>query len=108
MVPLEELWFPDCAPATTGAFGTLGLWNNAPHPNAAKVYLNWILSKEGQSIYAKADGQASVRADVDASAWLSPTLIPKKGQQYLDTYSYEFVTSTRSQVEKFFATMLAS
>lgn len=29
-------------------FGTLGLVNRAPHPNAAKVYINWLLSRKGQ------------------------------------------------------------
>jgi iron(III) transport system substrate-binding protein len=29
-------------------FGTLGLVNRAPHPNAAKVFINWLLSRKGQ------------------------------------------------------------
>jgi iron(III) transport system substrate-binding protein len=29
-------------------FGTLGLVNRAPHPNAAKVFINWLLSRRGQ------------------------------------------------------------
>ena len=29
-------------------FGTLGLVNRAPHPNAAKVFINWLLSRNGQ------------------------------------------------------------
>jgi iron(III) transport system substrate-binding protein len=28
--------------------GTLSFFNKAPHPNAAKVFLNWFLSKNGQ------------------------------------------------------------
>jgi ABC-type Fe3+ transport system substrate-binding protein len=28
--------------------GTLSLLQNAPHPNAAKVFVNWLLSREGQ------------------------------------------------------------
>ena len=30
------------------AGGSLGLINRAPHPNAAKVFLNWFLSRRGQ------------------------------------------------------------
>jgi len=33
--------------------GTLTLLQNAPHPNAAKVFVNWLLSREGQSIVQK-------------------------------------------------------
>jgi len=29
-------------------FGTITLVNRAPHPNAAKVFINWLLSRNGQ------------------------------------------------------------
>jgi iron(III) transport system substrate-binding protein len=45
--------------------GTVWLFKNAPNPNAAKLFINWILSKEGQEIYMKqALNQNSRRADV--------------------------------------------
>ena len=34
--------------ATGGAAGMLLLMRNVPHPNATKLYVNWILSREGQ------------------------------------------------------------
>jgi ABC-type Fe3+ transport system substrate-binding protein len=40
-----------------------------PHPNAAKVFVNWLLSKEGQEVFGKAVGQATRRLDVD-TGWL--------------------------------------
>ena len=43
--------------------GGLTMFSNAPHPNAAKVYLNWFLSKEGQTEFAKAAGLVSRRLD---------------------------------------------
>jgi iron(III) transport system substrate-binding protein len=44
--------------------GNLALFNRAPNPNAAKVYINWLLSKEGQTIFARANGYISARLDV--------------------------------------------
>ena len=38
--------------------------NNSPHPNAAKVLVNWLLSQEGQTVFQKAQGATSVRKDV--------------------------------------------
>jgi len=38
---------------------------SAPHPNAARVLVNWLLSKEGQDLYSKAQGQPTRRLDVD-------------------------------------------
>jgi iron(III) transport system substrate-binding protein len=54
--------------------GGLGLFNRAPHPNAAKVYINWLLSKEGQAGFAKVNGYISSRLDVptDHSPWRVP------------------------------------
>jgi len=37
----------------SGAFGQLALMNRAPHPNAAKVFVNWLLSREGQSAFQR-------------------------------------------------------
>ena len=36
------------------SFGQLSLLKNAPHPNAAKLFLEYSLSEEGQGIYAAA------------------------------------------------------
>jgi ABC-type Fe3+ transport system substrate-binding protein len=44
--------------------GTVALFNKAPNPNAAKIYLNWLLSKDGQTIFARANGYVSARLDV--------------------------------------------
>ena len=54
--------------------GGLGLFNRAPHPNAAKVYINWLLSKDGQTGFAKVNGYISARLDVptDHSPWRVP------------------------------------
>ncbi len=49
----------------TGGSGNLTIIKNPPHPNATKAFVNWLLSKEGQSIWVKAMGQGSRRFDVD-------------------------------------------
>jgi len=45
--------------------GNLALIKNQPHPNAAKVFANWLLSKEGQTAVTRALGQPTRRFDVD-------------------------------------------
>ncbi|MDO8635304.1 MAG: hypothetical protein Q7R34_03535, partial [Dehalococcoidia bacterium] len=42
----------------------ISLIKNAPHPNAALVFVNWMATKEGQEVYTKAVGITSVRKDV--------------------------------------------
>ena len=48
----------------TAGTGSLGLINRAPHPNAAKLFANWLLSQEGQAAYSKITGYNSRRLDV--------------------------------------------
>jgi iron(III) transport system substrate-binding protein len=50
--------------ASSGS-GNVVVIKNAPHPQAAKVFLNWLLSKEGQTAFSKATGQPTRRLDVD-------------------------------------------
>ncbi|HEX7231735.1 MAG TPA: extracellular solute-binding protein [Candidatus Binatia bacterium] len=53
----------------TGGSGGVALINRAPHPNAAKLGLNWLLSREGQIAYQRLftqgnDGPDSLRIDI--------------------------------------------
>lgn len=51
-------------PEHTAAFSRLaGITAEAPHPNAAKVFLDFMLSQEGQSALAR-NGLPSIRTDV--------------------------------------------
>jgi iron(III) transport system substrate-binding protein len=45
--------------------GNVTVLRSAPHPNAAGVFLHWLLSKEGQTAFTKAMGQPTRRLDVD-------------------------------------------
>ncbi|HEX2932629.1 MAG TPA: extracellular solute-binding protein [Candidatus Binatia bacterium] len=44
-------------------FGTVALVNRAPHPNAAKVFINWLLSRNGQIAVQKRTARAESPAD---------------------------------------------
>jgi iron(III) transport system substrate-binding protein len=60
--PLPQL--KDGIYPVTGS-GTLAIIKNPPHPNAAKVFVNWLFSKEGQETYQKAIGESTRRLDVE-------------------------------------------
>jgi hypothetical protein len=45
--------------------GSVSLLSRAPHPNAAKIALNWLLSREGQMAYQMSgDIRDSMREDI--------------------------------------------
>jgi iron(III) transport system substrate-binding protein len=74
----------DISPASGG----LSIFNRAPHPNAAKVYINWLLSKEGQTLYARATGYISNRLDVPTDH-AAPWRVPQPGS--IKTYTQEAI-----------------
>lgn len=44
--------------------GTVWTMKNAPNPNARTVFINWWLTREGQTLMQKADGDDSLRVDI--------------------------------------------
>jgi iron(III) transport system substrate-binding protein len=100
--PVAQLVLSDVKTIVAGGFGIVSLWNQAPHPNAAKVFANWIASKEGAATYGAIDGSAPVRTDVDASAWLDKSLIPAPNGDYFDVYDYKYVVEQRQPIAKFY------
>ena len=49
----------------TGGSGNLAIIKGPAHPNSTKVFVNWLLGREGQEIVSRALGQATRRLDVD-------------------------------------------
>jgi iron(III) transport system substrate-binding protein len=48
----------------TSALGNTYLLSKAPHPNATKIFINWLLSAEGQTAFSKNTRYNSRRLDV--------------------------------------------
>jgi iron(III) transport system substrate-binding protein len=61
----------------------LSVANKAAHPNAMRVFANWLATKEALQIYSKGFDAATLRTDVDES-FLDPRVIPRPGVNYPD------------------------
>ncbi len=70
-----------------GGSSVLVLINRAPHPNAAKVFINWYLSREGQMVWQRvmnttvAEASDSMRIDIPKDVVLADSK-RKKGVNY--------------------------
>ena len=94
---LKVLDMPDMdfVPATS-----LFLANKSPHPNAAKLFINWFLSKEGQTVFAKQLPTNSARADVEI---FSQEDAAAPGRQYYETgkeENYEWIVATQKFINE--------
>ncbi len=59
--PIKALDFRE---GITGAAIVQVVIKNSPNPNGAKLFANWWLSKEGQSVFVQAAGGTTIRNDV--------------------------------------------
>jgi len=62
---VEPLILPPHQAIWTVGWGTIMRVAKAPHPNAAKVFVNWILSRDAQADWAKRGFVNSRRTDVE-------------------------------------------
>jgi len=81
-----------------GAVGNafIGWYNNAPHPNAAKIFVNWYLSREFQQAYSDATRSNSRRTDVKPG---NPRLVMQPGVEYLNTAQGTLVKIKKLQAQ---------
>jgi ABC-type Fe3+ transport system substrate-binding protein len=68
-LPVKSLPIPKEGLYATAGYGSLVTLKNGPHPNATKVFVNWLLGKEGQEIFSRSMGEATRRLDVDTK-WM--------------------------------------
>jgi ABC-type Fe3+ transport system substrate-binding protein len=83
--------FKDYGTAITASFGAVSLVNRAPHPNAARLFINWVLGKEGQTAWSKAMDHVTRRTDVPTDH-LPPYQVPRAGGKYWISHTEENVT----------------
>jgi ABC-type Fe3+ transport system substrate-binding protein len=79
-----------------GAF-TLVWLDKSPHPNASKVFINWLLSREGQMAVQR-DGEIndSLRVDISKTN-LRPMARRKEGAKYMVTWKAEWMDAEPMQ-----------
>jgi len=87
-------------PGTVSGGNVLSLVAGAPHPNAARVFVNWMASKEAGEIYGKALQMVPARSDIDAHKFLPADIIPKPDVQYFDTYDWDFTVTKKGEVRR--------
>jgi iron(III) transport system substrate-binding protein len=83
-LPVDLIDAPDDESYMSGGFGHVAVLNKAPHPTVSKVFLNWLLSKEGQMKWQEKTDNNSLRTDIPKNTLSDPTSIPKDKGRYLN------------------------
>jgi len=73
--------------------GSISIVNKAPHPNAAKVFINWFLSREGQTaMQTVGAGSANSRRIDIPKDMVQPRRLPQPGVRYVDTETWDRIS----------------
>ncbi len=80
--PVDVVYLAEGGKLSVGA-GALAVLDKPAHPNAAKLFVNWLLTKEGQTVYAAAFGYPSRREDVPKDLF-DPRLFPRPGEKVVE------------------------
>jgi iron(III) transport system substrate-binding protein len=98
-LPVDEVYsLPGLAPSLLGGNGMLAVFDHAPHPNATKLFVNWLASREGLEIFARAVQWSPTRNDIDEKNFVPVENIPVPGVDYFDAYDWEFSVNTKTKV----------
>jgi ABC-type Fe3+ transport system substrate-binding protein len=90
---------PESPDSLSAQFGHLGILDRAPHPNAAKLFVNWLLSREGQQLWEDAQLEVSARNDLDDSA-LPREWLPQPGVDYFDENAWDFTLNVQPSIRE--------
>jgi iron(III) transport system substrate-binding protein len=98
-LPIEAIYsFQDMGGTVSSGIGQMVLLDKAPNPNAARLFANWIASKEGLEVFSRARGEAPTRNDIDATAYLPKEIIPDPQLSYYDVHNWTDAVAARQKV----------
>lgn len=78
--------------------GTVSLLKKAPHPSSGKLFANWLLTREGQTVWSRADGTQSARIDVPTDH-LDAVRLREVNIKYYSTSEWDYVSRDRAKDE---------
>lgn len=83
-LPVGVLEAPPEEGYMSGGFGHLAVVNKAPHPHAATIFVNWLLSREGQLAWQRKTDNNSLRIDIPKDMLSDQRSVPRAGVKYLN------------------------
>lgn len=101
-----EIVLPEDHPGyLTGGFSVIVEAKNAPHPNAAQVFLNWFASPAGQRVYEQVMLETSARTDVRVDG-VPEYVRPVDGADYWLDWELDWLLNHRARVAESFVDMV--
>jgi iron(III) transport system substrate-binding protein len=98
-LPIQAIYkFKDMGGTVSSGIGQMVLLDKAPNPNAARLFANWVASKDGLEVFSRARGEAPTRNDINAEAYLPKEIIPDPAASYFDVHDWNEGVTARKKV----------
>ncbi|NIO08381.1 MAG: extracellular solute-binding protein, partial [Deltaproteobacteria bacterium] len=101
-LPVEIYRAPSDEAYLSGGWGQMAVVNRAPNPNAATVFANWMVSKEGQIAWQKNADRNSMRMDIPKGMITDKFMVAERGGGYMiaNLYKYRDISGLRKLIAK--------
>jgi iron(III) transport system substrate-binding protein len=106
-LPVKEIKPTGADQVETGGSSLLAIDNKAPHPNAAKLLVNWLACKDGSQVWMQGLDLPSLRTDVPVPAALQE-IVPTPGKSYYDSYDWQVLTVDSPRLTDMMDSLLGS
>jgi ABC-type Fe3+ transport system substrate-binding protein len=83
----------------TAGYGAVARLSRAPHPSAATVYINWLLSRSGQTAFQEIVEDNSLRTDVPKDKLLGEGTVPQPGVPYFFAEQAKYILDDQAEAE---------
>ena len=104
-LPVKESHTDDLESNTSSGYGLMGLMKDAPHPNAAKLFVNWLACPEGNEVWSRSQMYTPLRSDVEIDLPEYSAFDPD--EEYWDLYRWDLITGPEHrEAREFIASVL--
>ena len=98
-LPVTPLPVPKEGLYISGGYGHLTILKNNPHPNATKVFVNWLLSRDGQETFGRGMGVGSRRLEIETKWLRDYGVIAAKDMMTPDQF-YKYENQSEEKINK--------
>lgn len=98
-LPVVSLPVPKEGLYISGGYGHLTILKNLPHPNATKVFVNWLLSRDGQEVFGRGMGVGTRRLEINTQ-WLKDYGVIAAKDFLAPTDFYKFENQSEEKIKK--------
>ncbi len=107
-LPLRRVVPTDAPLHMLSGNGLMAIADKAPHPNAAKLLVNWLACPEGNQAFNQAALTPSTLKGVPVAPGVPADVVPQPGVTYFDAENWDFLVKDKVEVQNKMKALIAA